>query len=135
MPPRAHLQRSRRSAEDGGAPLRAFLLKPQTGRTHQLRVALKALSSPILGDPLYAASDAAAREERTYLHASALRIPAGQAALSDDGAAIEVVCAPSTGTAFRDAAFRDAFASWFEDLPCRGAWFDGTPVASRLAEV
>ena len=30
--------------------LRAFLLKPETGRTHQLRVALKSLGSPVLGD-------------------------------------------------------------------------------------
>ena len=30
--------------------LRAFLLKPETGRTHQLRVALKSLGAPVLGD-------------------------------------------------------------------------------------
>ena len=30
--------------------LRAFLLKPETGLTHQLRVALKSLGSPVLGD-------------------------------------------------------------------------------------
>lgn len=35
----------------GGRPgLRAFLLKPETGRTHQLRVALKSLGAPVLGD-------------------------------------------------------------------------------------
>ena len=28
-------------------PLRAFLLKPLTGRTHQLRVAMKSLGSPV----------------------------------------------------------------------------------------
>lgn len=33
--------------------LRLFVLKPQTGKTHQLRVAMKSLGSPILGDPLY----------------------------------------------------------------------------------
>lgn len=33
-----------------GRPLRAFLLKPITGRTHQLRVALKSLGAPVLGD-------------------------------------------------------------------------------------
>lgn len=30
-----------------------LLLRPKTGRTHQLRVHLKALGNPILGDPLY----------------------------------------------------------------------------------
>lgn len=30
--------------------LRAFLLKPETGRTHQLRVAMKSLGAPVLGD-------------------------------------------------------------------------------------
>jgi len=47
---------------------RAYILKPYTGKTHQLRVALKSLSAPILGDTLYAGSTA----PRTYLHAFAL---------------------------------------------------------------
>jgi len=34
-------------------PYRLFLLKPKTGRTHQLRVALKSLGSAILGDNKY----------------------------------------------------------------------------------
>ncbi len=37
-----------------GAGKRLFLLKPKTGKTHQLRVALKSLGSPIIGDRLYA---------------------------------------------------------------------------------
>ncbi|AWL12445.1 tRNA pseudouridine(32) synthase [Saliniradius amylolyticus] len=49
--------------------VRAFLLKPHTGKTHQLRVAMKSLSSPILGDDLYGGHKA----DRTYLHAYALR--------------------------------------------------------------
>jgi tRNA pseudouridine32 synthase / 23S rRNA pseudouridine746 synthase len=32
---------------------RLFLLKPKTGKTHQLRVALKSIGSPINGDRLY----------------------------------------------------------------------------------
>lgn len=33
--------------------LRLFLLKPHTGKTHQLRVALKSIGSPIIGDDRY----------------------------------------------------------------------------------
>ena len=47
---------------------RAYLLKPYSGKTHQLRVALKSLGAPIVGDASYAGSPA----ERTYLHAFAL---------------------------------------------------------------
>lgn len=44
---------------------RLFVLQPQTGKTHQLRVAMKSLGSPILGDTLYGGSEA----ERMFLHA------------------------------------------------------------------
>lgn len=54
--------------------LRLFLLKPETGRTHQLRVAMKSLGASILGDPLYGAAAAAAEQQRMYLHAAALRV-------------------------------------------------------------
>jgi tRNA pseudouridine32 synthase / 23S rRNA pseudouridine746 synthase len=36
-----------------GSGKRLFLLKPKTGKTHQLRVALKSIGSPIIGDRLY----------------------------------------------------------------------------------
>lgn len=45
--------------------LRLFVLQPHTGKTHQLRVAMKSLGSPILGDTLYGGSPAA----RLFLHA------------------------------------------------------------------
>lgn len=48
-----------------GNGLRLFVLKPLSGRTHQLRVALKSLGSPILGDVRYGGTDA----DRGYLHA------------------------------------------------------------------
>lgn len=57
-----------------GNGLRLFLLKPYTGKTHQLRVALKSIGAPALGDPLYhqhPSSTPAA--DRGYLHAYALR--------------------------------------------------------------
>lgn len=49
--------------------LRLFLVKPETGKTHQIRVALKSLGSPILGDSLYSG----AISDRGYLHAYALK--------------------------------------------------------------
>jgi len=48
--------------------LRLFLLKPTTGKTHQIRVALKSEGAPILGDKMYSSSSA----DRTYLHAYSL---------------------------------------------------------------
>ncbi len=48
-------------------------LKPKTGRTHQLRVHLKYLGTPILGDPVY--SDLAKYPApRLFLHATELEI-------------------------------------------------------------
>lgn len=45
-------------------------LKPTTGRTHQLRVHLKYLGHPIIGDPVYGSKNA----PRLYLHAKELEI-------------------------------------------------------------
>ena len=52
---------------------RFFLIKPHTGKTHQIRVALKSLGSPCAGDERYAQADEARKEDRGYLHAYALR--------------------------------------------------------------
>lgn len=49
---------------------RLYLLKPHSGKTHQLRVALSSIGAPIIGDPLYNSNSAA---DRGYLHAYALR--------------------------------------------------------------
>ncbi|MEJ2045095.1 MAG: TIGR01621 family pseudouridine synthase [Reinekea sp.] len=48
--------------------MRGFMLLPKTGKTHQLRVALKSLGAPILGDTLYGGAAA----DRMYLHAYSL---------------------------------------------------------------
>lgn len=47
-------------------------LRPETGRTHQLRVHLASLGHPIVGDPVYAGKPA----ERMYLHAAKLELTA-----------------------------------------------------------
>jgi tRNA pseudouridine32 synthase/23S rRNA pseudouridine746 synthase len=66
-----YLTRAVKGARPG---LRLFMLRPYTGRTHQIRVAMKSLGSPVLGDDLYDRYEAARQEERAYLHATALRI-------------------------------------------------------------
>lgn len=76
-----------------GNGLRLFRLLPQTGRTHQLRVAMKSLGSAILGDPLY---NPASTADRTYLHAWRLVIPT---------LAIDLECPPQIGEHFVDPAF------------------------------
>lgn len=47
-------------------------LEPVTGRSHQLRVHLMSLGHPILGDPLYAPPESAARHGRMHLHAAGI---------------------------------------------------------------
>jgi tRNA pseudouridine32 synthase / 23S rRNA pseudouridine746 synthase len=49
-------------------------LEPLTGRSHQLRVHLKALGHPILGDTLYAPHDVQRMAPRLLLHACQLRL-------------------------------------------------------------
>jgi len=51
-----------------GEGKRLFVVKPKTGKTHQIRVALKSIGSAICGDPIYATEDAH-RYDRGYLHA------------------------------------------------------------------
>lgn len=48
--------------------MRLYLLKPHSGKTHQLRVALASIGVPILGDELYGKVPS----DRCYLHAYAL---------------------------------------------------------------
>lgn len=50
------------------------LLKPITGRSHQLRVHMLALGHPILGDRFYAHPEALAMAPRLQLHAQTLMI-------------------------------------------------------------
>lgn len=58
-----------KSFERGGNEYSELELKPQTGRTHQLRVHLKYAGHPIVGDRLYGQPG-----EHLYLHASQLEL-------------------------------------------------------------
>jgi len=83
---------------------RGFLVKPHTGKTHQIRVALKSLGSPIAGDLRYARSEEATKEERGYLHAYALRFVF-------EGEAYAFVSPPKEGGRFLSGRFHDTLAA------------------------
>lgn len=51
-----------------------FELKPITGRSHQLRVHLKEIGHPILGDPFYGTDQSQNAAPRLLLHAQSLTI-------------------------------------------------------------
>lgn len=74
--------------------MRLFVLRPLTGRTHQLRVAMKALGAPILGDSLYH-QHVPVWPDRLYLHAHTLRFTL-------HGKIWSFQCPPDTGTYFQD---------------------------------
>jgi tRNA pseudouridine32 synthase/23S rRNA pseudouridine746 synthase len=84
---------------------RFFLVKPHTGKTHQIRVALKSLGSPCAGDERYAASEEARKEDRGYLHAYALRF-------SLHGEPFEFVSPPDEGERFMSAECKKQLELW-----------------------
>jgi tRNA pseudouridine32 synthase/23S rRNA pseudouridine746 synthase len=57
---------------EGASAITRVELKPVSGRTHQLRVHLMSIGHAILGDPLYAPPESAARYARLHLHAAGL---------------------------------------------------------------
>ncbi|MES2975440.1 MAG: RluA family pseudouridine synthase [Pseudomonadota bacterium] len=85
------ITRWRELAHDAAAPpgTTRLSLEPVTGRTHQLRVHMKAIGHPILGDMLY--GDAASQQlaPRLLLHACSLTLahPAGGEPLAFSSAA------------------------------------------------
>lgn len=101
-------------------PLRWFLLKPATGKTHQIRVALKSLGSPILGDQLYGPAQVdPALADRTYLHAWGLRFPFR-------GKDYEVLAAPTQGARFQHPVLQQKLAEltppWAQPWPALPAF-------------
>eukprot|EP00890_Picochlorum_soloecismus_P006026 jgi/Picsp_1/6424/NSC_03772-R1_pseudouridine synthase rlu family protein len=107
---------------------RAFVLKPITGKTHQIRVAMKAIGSPIAGDGRYGSAVEAARSDRGYLHCAAIKI-----ALFDE--TIRIVCPPDEGSRFIQDEFSCVFDGWFPKtcVDKNEKWFAGHPLLeSRL---
>jgi tRNA pseudouridine32 synthase / 23S rRNA pseudouridine746 synthase len=83
------------------SPKTLILFRPYTGKTHQLRVAAKSVGLPLAGDPVYNGIDNAMR---TYLHATALHIPASCFLTDTDSVqeAIAIWCPPPFGEAWAD---------------------------------
>ena len=92
----------------GGRP---FLLRPHSGRTHQIRVALKSLGAPILGDLRYHPHSPPA--DRGYLHAVTLAFRCG-------GQAYCYTCPPNFGQRFLTAAAEQAYLRFGSEFS--GPW-------------
>ena len=90
-----------------GAGRRLFLIKPHTGKTHQIRVALKSIGAPIAGDILYGDAQREALEERCYLHAYSIGFFLG-------GKRYRYTCMPKEGEHFCDQRFVDAMCEWLD---------------------
>ena len=82
---------------------RIALVKPLTGKTHQIRVAMKSLGAPILGDPHYGAPQA----DRVSLHAWQLHF-------DYEGQKFTISCLPQTGVFFTSPLF----TTWLEKQSC-----------------
>ncbi len=79
---------------------RLYLLKPHSGKTHQLRVALASIGAPIVGDPLYYSTSKA---DRGYLHAYALKF-------SYLGEAFEFISPPHSGKCYVNTIVNEQLA-------------------------
>lgn len=98
-------------------PFRAFLLRPFTGKTHQLRVALKSQAAAILGDTLYGGGAA----DRMYLHAFAL-------AFTYKGESYQFTLLPDSGAQFAALLAAKLPETWY--TPWDVSW----PAAPKLSE-
>ncbi len=87
---------------------RLFLCKPHTGKTHQIRVALKSVGSGIVGDPIY---NGGSHSDRGYLHAFALRFELNHQAY-------EFVCDPRNnnvlGKKWNDEITSQGIEAWLK---------------------
>nr|MBF0222894.1 TIGR01621 family pseudouridine synthase [Desulfobulbaceae bacterium] len=96
-----------------GSGKRLYLIKPHTGKTHQIRVAMKSIGAPVLGDPIYYKASLSAYD-RTYLHAFSIRfIWAGEWVQIND--------VPTTGELFGDETFKEVLESCYT-MPWSLAW-------------
>lgn len=87
-----------------GDGIRLYIMRLYTGKTHQARVALKAIGAPILGDQQYGGSAA----DRVYLHSYSLVMPL-------HGEMLRFQCSPVRGEFFQSPNLAKALSD-VEDL-------------------
>lgn len=92
---------------------RLFMVKPHTGKTHQIRVALKSIGAPIMGDLLYADFASNSAIDRVYLHAYSI-------AFELNGKQHRYTELPREGDFFCAGFFSEAMTEWRE--PWLLAW-------------
>lgn len=89
---------------------RWFICKPYTGKTHQIRVALNSIGSPILGDPIY---NTKSKTDRGYLHAYAMRFRL-------DGMDYSFISHPTDGEKWLSSEAQKCISQW--DKPWQLDW-------------
>lgn len=104
---------------------RLFIVKPHTGKTHQIRVALKSIAAPITGDSLYGDSVQSDACDRCYLHAYSLAFSLGEKQF-------RFTELPREGEFFNDAFFTAAIQEWRE--PWLLPWPQFTPRVQQSGE-
>jgi tRNA pseudouridine32 synthase / 23S rRNA pseudouridine746 synthase len=83
-------------SSDLGSGQRGYFLQPKTGKTHQLRVAMKSIGAPILGDMMYGQSIQMSQYDRCYLHAFAIQF-------SEFGDNHLITTSPTDGALYKQA--------------------------------
>lgn len=104
---------------------RLFIVKPHTGKTHQIRVALKSIAAPIAGDSLYGDSIQSGASDRCYLHAYSLAFSLGDTQY-------RFTELPREGELFSDDFFAEAIQEWCE--PWLLPWPQLLPRAQQAGE-
>jgi tRNA pseudouridine32 synthase/23S rRNA pseudouridine746 synthase len=120
--------KAREKKTNANTNLRFFLFKPETGKTHQLRVHAKSLGSALLGDKMYGNTRKSngIDIDRMYLHACAIRVPRlkveEESKENYETEPFQLVCPPKEGKYWGP----DAFQEWFGDDKEEeyGPWFD-----------
>jgi len=83
---------------------RMYLMRPKTGKTHQIRVALKSIGAPVMGDAIYS-TETASQWDRGYLHAFVLVFEFGQQSY-------RFISLPSEGEHFLSPFFKEAIKEY-----------------------